>query len=527
MRRESRWTPLVLALVVVVCALVVGLLTSCAPSAAGPAQAPSSTSSGSLANGTYEVDVTLSGGSGRASVLSPAWLTVQNGSLTAAITWSSSHYDRMVVDGQDYQPVNAEGDSQFEIPVSALDADLSVQAETTAMSQPHLIDYTLRFSNPREPGTDSAATAVDQEAAAATATTQVKADFRNTDLGCGMEPTGSLHLDYARCFTVDSYEGGYQLLCLADGGRYLVVPQGREAPQGLASDIVVLGQPVRDVYLAASDAMGLVDALGQVDRVTVSGIRREDWSVRAAAAAMDAGTMAYGGKYGAPDYDLLLSKGVGLAIESTMINHTPDVREKLQDLGIPVLTELSSYEADPLGRAEWIKLYGVLFDQEDRAQEVFDQQVARAQAAMGQPTGKSVAFFYINSNGSAVVRRPGDYVTRMIEEAGGSYAFSGRSSDGTARSTLTLEMEEFYAQAKDADVIIYNATIDGGVDSLAQLTQKNPLLADFKAVREGQVWCTSQDMYQQMIRTGDIMSDFHAALSDPAAEDLAFLHRLR
>lgn len=374
--------------------------------------------------------------------------------------------------------------------------------------------------------TGSAGAQAGQGAAEATPTTTVVPDFRDTDLGCGWQPTGSLELDYAKRFSVDYYEGGYQLICIADGSRYLVVPEGASAPEGLAADITCIQQPVGDVYLAASDSMCLFDALGETGRVTVSGIRQEDWSIEAAREAMATGAIVYGGKYGAPDYDLLLSKGVRLAVESTMVNHTPDVREKLQELGIPVLVEMASYEDEPLGRTEWIKLWGSLLGQQARASELFDEQVRLAEAARSEDTGKTVAFFYVNSNGSAVVRKPGDYVTKMIQYAGGDYAFSGLEDDGTARSTVTLEMERFYEGAHDADYIVYNASIDGGVSSVDELVEKNRLLADFKAVREGNVWCTSQDMYQQMTDTGAIISDFHEMLCDPAATDLEYLHRL-
>lgn len=208
-----------------------------------------------------------------------------------------------------------------------------------------------------------------------------------------------------------------------------------------------------------------------------------------------------------------------------MINHTPDVKEKLTELGIPVLTEMSSYETDPLGRTEWVRLYGALFDLEDQAQQLFDEQVAQAQAAMGQQTGKTVAFFYINSNGSAVVRKPGDYVTKMIEYAGGEYVFSNLETD-TGRSTVTLEMEKFYEQAKDADYVIYNASIDGELMTVDQLLAKNELLADFRAVKNGNVWCTTQDMYQQMMQAGAIIGNFHTVLTDPSATELEFMYRL-
>lgn len=99
-----------------------------------------------LEDGEYTADVTLTGGSGRASVSSPAAVYVKNGKLTAQIVWSSSHYEYMTVDEVRYDPVNTEGNSTFIIPIT-LDSDIAVSALTTAMSEPHLIDYTLHFDS--------------------------------------------------------------------------------------------------------------------------------------------------------------------------------------------------------------------------------------------------------------------------------------------------------------------------------------------------------------------------------------------
>jgi len=99
------------------------------------------------ADGTYTCDVTLEGGSGRATVESPAALTVADGKMTATIVWSSPNYDYMIVDGEKYLPTNTEGNSTFEIPVSALDTALDVTADTVAMSTPHEIEYTLTFDS--------------------------------------------------------------------------------------------------------------------------------------------------------------------------------------------------------------------------------------------------------------------------------------------------------------------------------------------------------------------------------------------
>jgi len=100
-----------------------------------------------VANGDYTVAVTLQGGTGKAKVESPAKLTVTDEGMVATLVWSSSSYDKMVVNGTQYAPVNKSGNSTFEVPVAALDQDLPVQAETTAMSEPHMIDYTLHFDS--------------------------------------------------------------------------------------------------------------------------------------------------------------------------------------------------------------------------------------------------------------------------------------------------------------------------------------------------------------------------------------------
>lgn len=99
------------------------------------------------ADGEYNVNVVLEGGSGRATVDSPAALTVADGIMTASIVWSSPNYDYMLVDGEKYLPVNTDGNSTFEIPVAALDTALAVTADTVAMSTPHEIDYTLTFDS--------------------------------------------------------------------------------------------------------------------------------------------------------------------------------------------------------------------------------------------------------------------------------------------------------------------------------------------------------------------------------------------
>ena len=170
---------------------------------------------------------------------------------------------------------------------------------------------------------------------------------------------------------------------------------------------------------------------------------------------------------------------------------------------------------------------GALFDREDKAEEVFDDVAARVEEASAKgPLGKTVAFFYVNEDGAAVTRRTGDYFCQMIEAAGGKYvSFAEEGATDSSPTTVTVEMERFYEGARDADVIIYNGTIDDGVASLEELVEKNALLTDFRAVRNGDVWTCDANLYQQITSMADIILDLRAALSG-SDEPTAFFWRL-
>lgn len=348
-------------------------------------------------------------------------------------------------------------------------------------------------------------------------------------LGNGWQPESRMELQYAKNFCVDYYAEGYKLISLSDGSRFLVVPANGNAPEGIYSDIVLLRQPIDHIYLVASAAMCLFDALDSLPSITMSGTDADEWYIENARKAMEDGDILYAGKYSKPDYELILANGCKLAIESTMINHSPDVKEKLEELNIPVLVEQSSYETHPLGRTEWIKLYAAMMNQEDEANRLFSEQAAYMNSVANlDPTGKTVAFFYISSSGSAIARKSGDYVTKMIELAGGRYIFDHLGDSENATSTVTLEMEDFYATAKDADFIIYNSTIDGGVQTLNELLAKNKLLADFKAVKDGNVWCTTNNLYQETTQLGLMISNIHTMLLDDGTlSELNFMFKLQ
>lgn len=493
-----------------------------------------------LEDGTYIADGTLEGGSGRATISSPVELTVKDGQMTARIEFSSPYYDYMIVDGEKYEPENTEGNSQFTIPMAGFDAGVPVTADTVAMSEPHEIDYEIVLDSATLKSWDGQTK--ESEAVTEADTTVPDETTENTD---GVKSTGtgleheileipgltydhSMELEYATQFAVDYYQDDYAVITIAQEGSYLVVPEGKEAPEGLDKEIKVLQQPLDHIYLVATSSMDLFRAIGGIENITLSGTDANGWYIEEAKEAMENGNIQYAGKYSAPDYELILANGCDLAIESTMIYHSPDVREKLEEFGIPVLVEHSSYESDPLGRMEWLKLYAVLLDKEEEADAYFQSQTDMLTDVLGaENTEKTIAFFSINSNGYVTVRKTGDYISKMIELAGGRYIFQNLGNDN-ALSTMNMQMEDFYAGACDADYIIYNSAIESELHSLDELLEKSSLLADFKAVKEGNVWCTEKSLFQETTGIATMISDMHTMLTsdDPDLSQLTYMYRL-
>ena len=342
----------------------------------------------------------------------------------------------------------------------------------------------------------------------------------------GLTYESAMNLTYAQEFDVFYYKDGYKLIDVHEGRQYLIVPEGKEAPEGLDSDIVVINQPVQNIYMAATAIMSLFDALDAIDTVKFSGLEASGWYIESAKKAMESGAMTFAGKYSEPDYEKIVDGDCKLAVESTMILHSPKVQEMIEDLDIPVFVDYSSYESHPLGRTEWVKLYGLLTGQQEAAESAFNAEKQAFESVSGaQPTGKTVAFFYITTNGEANVRRPSDYLAKMIEMAGGTYILEQDPDDESKSSTMSMEMEAFYAQAKDADYIIYNSTVDGELKSRDELLTKSQLLENFKAVQNGNVYCTTQNIYQSTMELGTIIADIHNMLQGDD-QSLTYIYKL-
>lgn len=343
----------------------------------------------------------------------------------------------------------------------------------------------------------------------------------------GLTFESELERDYATEFNVYRYEGGYKYFHIVDGDDFFLVPEGGEVPEGLDESVTVLQAPVENIYLAATAQMALFISMGAEDSIRMTSLKPEGWTFDEPKQLMEEGKILFAGKYSEPDYEMLLDEGCGLAIESTMIYHTPEVQEMIEDLGIPVLVDMSSFESNPLGRMEWIKFFAEFVGKENEAKAFFDEQKGKVEALEDFPnTEKTVAFFYISTDGKAVVRSADDYIPTMIDMAGARYIFKD-VADEAGKSTIPMTIEAFYDIAADADYIVYNASIDSSVKSMADLLAKDPIMSEMKAVKEGNCWSSGGSMYQRTDIAGDMILDFHTLFTEEDPEGkLQFISKL-
>ncbi len=344
-----------------------------------------------------------------------------------------------------------------------------------------------------------------------------------------MKKTGSMEIKYAEMFSVDYYENDISLITIGDDEQYLLIPENSEIPPNVPDSAKIIRQPANNIYLAASSAMDLFSGIDALDSIRFTSTMEKDWVLPEIKSAVNRGDILYAGKYSAPDYELIIDENCSLAIESTMIYHSPKIREQLEKMGIPVMVERSSYESHPLGRMEWIKLYGLLTGKREAAQNFFDKKIHALEAVLNdEKTNKSAAFFHITSNGYANIHKPGDYVSTMIELAGAQNVFTANSLnvDDNSLSTMNIQFESFYALAKDADFLIYNSAIDGGISSVDELIKKNSLFADFKAVKNNNVWCTDKNMFQQITGSADMIADMHLIFTENYDKEPTYIYHL-
>ena len=403
-------------------------------------------------------------------------------------------------------------------------ADAAASSDGAASDTAAVADASVASSDGSQAisgGTDTSASDSAAGAPLTTGTTGVETWF---------DVTGSMELSYASEFSVD-YDGeGRALIRIGSDQSYLLLPEDVDAPEGMPDGITAINQPISGIYAASTSTLDLLGKCGSLGQVKLVGTEYKSWTIQSVRDAMDRGDIAYAGKYSAPDFELIAVSDIDLVLENSDIYHSADTLDKLRELGYTVMIERMSAETHPLGRVEWIKLMGLLTGHADEAEAAFAEMKAQFEAAsVNEQSDTTFAYFYVNSSGEASIRLPGNYLIQTILMAGGSYAFEDVDAGSADNASMKMDMEAFYAAARDADVFIYNNNKDKTVKDMQSLIARNSLLADCKAVKDGNVWCTGAGVYQQVTAVPGLLEDFHAIVSGEAdgRDELNYLTRLR
>ena len=357
------------------------------------------------------------------------------------------------------------------------------------------------------------------------AANQGEEDAADEDYDGRLVYDSSMELQYAKGFSVDYYKGGYKLISIIDGTKLLIVPEGMSVPEDTEDDTIVLQQPVENILVSSTPTTSLINAVGALDAISLTTYDMDSWYIDSVKEALENGSMQYIGNYNEPDYEMITASGTDFAIFSAML--TEDVAAQLEQLGVRVMLDRAAEEEHPLARVEWMKLYGAMFNLEEKAEELVNEQIAYVdEIASKEATGKSVAIFYITSKGALYARNADDYMAKMVDLAGGEYILSdvGVGESGT----INMEMEAFYDAAKDADYIIYIWSLGGRPETLADFLERSEILADMKAVQEGNVWCTTPDFFQISNTLGSMINDMNLMLNaDETTDTLTYLFKLQ
>lgn len=338
------------------------------------------------------------------------------------------------------------------------------------------------------------------------------------------EETRKIETEYANLFEITEYDSGYALLTIDKiEQRILVVPEGIDIPQNCPKELTVVKKPLDRIYVVSTGAMDFFVKAEVLDNVRFASLNEDDWYIEEAKKAIKDGDILYAGKYSMPDYELLRDKECNLILENSMITHTPEVLNELRNLKFPVIIETASYEDEPLGRMEWIKLVGYLTDNENKANEAFEEQKKKVLSIQKEnsETRPTAVIFSITSAGTVSVRKSDDYMVKMLKIAGADYGLTN-VEEGTG--STTIQQESFYDEAINVDYLIYNSSIEGEIDSISSLEEKFPLIKNTKAYKEGHITCLKGNTYQEVMSTGNLIIDLNRMLKNE--QNLDYLYWL-
>lgn len=329
-------------------------------------------------------------------------------------------------------------------------------------------------------------------------------------------------LQYAEGFNIKYLKGGLKKVEDGDGRTLILVPKGKEVPEKYKDEIVV-NTPLERVALGSTVFACDVISIGELDSVVGVSGEAKTWKIKEVKDKIESGEIAITGGWRAPDYELIYSLKPDVIFLTGGPSGSPEIMEKLEELGIKYVAGASYTEIHPLGRMEWMKLMSAFYDKEDVAEKYFDNAVKNVNeiqekfASVEKPT---VAWARI-SKGQVSVALSESYPAKMIEIAGGDYVFKDTELEGKK-----ISIEEFYDKAKDADVFVWE-TMGPAPASLEAMIEETPSLADFKSVQEKNVWRLDDDYWQSIDKTDVIIKSLAAIFHPDELDQSEIEHYVR
>ena len=326
------------------------------------------------------------------------------------------------------------------------------------------------------------------------------------------QPIKELPVYYAN-FRIKYLDNGCKLVTDGENFRLLLVPRGKTAPKGVIADKTIY-IPLKSVMTLSSTFVGAMAKMNVLDSLKAVTTSQNYWYIPEVKEALNRGAIKYvgGDNMEPPDYELVKSIEPDLAFVYTGTVGQRHIMKKFDEMGIRYAVNNEYLESNYLGRMEWIKFTAAFYDKELEAEKLFNDAVKSINKTKAKVDGlkKPKIAWGLSWMGKVYVSNADSYVGKWIIDCGGDYVFKsiGKGSD------TQVSMEDFYAKAKDADILIFSSTTNYMKDpTIRGIIKDNPLFANIKAVKNGEVWAYAPDWWQTIPETSlfveDIAAVFH------------------
>lgn len=311
---------------------------------------------------------------------------------------------------------------------------------------------------------------------------------------------------YATGFTIEKLANGCKKLTDGEKQSYILVPEGKKAPAGYET-IPQIKVTVKRAVILSSTFGALMRSLGVLDSLVGSGTVENQLYLEELKSRYASGQIKYigGGAMGAPDFEAIQALKPDVVFCSTGYPDAVTYYNKMKGVGLNVVVVNDYLETDPLARLEWIKVFGAFYGKDKEAENYFagvEKKISDIRAKTAVKSYLPPVLWGSIFMGTVYVSGGESYVAKWIQIAGGLYVFSDIKGSGSA----SVSLEELYARGKNADVFIYAST-PPYINSIKEITDNGPVLADLPVIKQGKVYCFQPWFYQISDKIDEIVLD--------------------